>query len=525
MTATIWSELGIEPGSDEAAIRRAYARKLKITQPEDNPEGFQKLREAYEQARRIAGRPKVPLGTKPAILVEAVPEEIPPPEVAKPDTEADLLRANLDEQGRALVASLKSKDPLRRSHAVDLQTEILASPLLDDLVTRSSVELWMAHQIAEHIPKSDMLVDRAAAFFGWNRLNYRQPSLAVTTVLRRQGEIALITALTDPQHEGHRGWRALSNGEMSDARRQMEALRPTTRRWVSALLKKMATTHPGLRQDLNPDAILWWQKRLTPSPIIRAMWPIPVTSALSFLAMIDIRERFGLFTLPIGLGVSLAVAVSTALLQVLVVRRHLSHWLRAHPRTADARWWISALVLLPVLGWGLALNPTMLIWPVIAAAAVLSWQDACLENTPSISNDKHAALKIGIGLITPCVIFTWLSSMLGAPAIYYWFAANLPFVILWVRGSPDLLAKLRRFSDTQLRILTTGSLGFALAFCVAAAETGSSTLHIGTIFLVGPLALIPRSAIALQPTNQRRRLSLVSRVTLLAQLVLIVSWS
>ncbi|MGC7589086.1 hypothetical protein ACPWUF_01155 [Bisgaard Taxon 46] len=49
-----WTLLGIEPTYDEREIRRAYAKKLKVTRPDDDPEAYQCLREAFDDALMMA---------------------------------------------------------------------------------------------------------------------------------------------------------------------------------------------------------------------------------------------------------------------------------------------------------------------------------------------------------------------------------------------------------------------------------------------------------------------------------------
>ena len=47
---SIWTILDLERTRDRPAIRRAYSRRLKQVHPEDDPEGFMRLRDAYERA-------------------------------------------------------------------------------------------------------------------------------------------------------------------------------------------------------------------------------------------------------------------------------------------------------------------------------------------------------------------------------------------------------------------------------------------------------------------------------------------
>ena len=61
----IWQILQIEPTRDKNALKKAYRKILVTVHPEDDPEGFRKLREAYEEALRLAECPEEPIEPAP----------------------------------------------------------------------------------------------------------------------------------------------------------------------------------------------------------------------------------------------------------------------------------------------------------------------------------------------------------------------------------------------------------------------------------------------------------------------------
>lgn len=90
-----WDSLQIEPTADARAIKRAYAKQLKQTRPDENPQGFQQLHQAYKQALAWAeqqssqdapaappeGWHSEPLSPAPQEPVEIRPEPEPEPEL------------------------------------------------------------------------------------------------------------------------------------------------------------------------------------------------------------------------------------------------------------------------------------------------------------------------------------------------------------------------------------------------------------------------------------------------------------
>lgn len=64
----IFHVLGIEPTKDERSIKNAYREQLTHTNPEDDPEGFKRLRAAFERANEYAKSEDTEAGNKKEVI-------------------------------------------------------------------------------------------------------------------------------------------------------------------------------------------------------------------------------------------------------------------------------------------------------------------------------------------------------------------------------------------------------------------------------------------------------------------------
>ncbi len=72
--------LGVEETADDEAVRAAYLRALRTSPPDRDPEGFRRIRAAYEALRDTESRLALRLFGPPPLanldeLLEAFPEE------------------------------------------------------------------------------------------------------------------------------------------------------------------------------------------------------------------------------------------------------------------------------------------------------------------------------------------------------------------------------------------------------------------------------------------------------------------
>ncbi|RRJ63906.1 tetratricopeptide repeat protein [Paenibacillus oralis] len=147
----IWKILGIDPTQDQSQIRKAYARMLKKYHPEDDPEGYQRLREAFDEAIKLAKRGEVFLdvfldGEETEEEEDEASEEEGAEEkgeTAEEEPNAESLEFPAFEEVWNLEDSRREGPPLRQSPE-ELVAEFIEE--MDDLylnfATRCNVSLW-----------------------------------------------------------------------------------------------------------------------------------------------------------------------------------------------------------------------------------------------------------------------------------------------------------------------------------------------------------------------------------------------
>ena len=308
---TCWQTLGIAPTSDEAAIKKAYAARIREHRPDRDPEGFRAVRAAYEEALRLRAyiRPHHEKKMQRRRAAEAAPDaaseamadqnppaaaETPhtppdtayygyiatlPPEITEalrePENVAYLERpapheretaphdyrdrpADARENPAALLARLQGEwqDASDDKLLAILQAQA-SEPALQHIDLRIDYLDALRQHLAsrDHLPRSTIWAGEQYQLHRSHDAEYRRRYLAALVALRQRP--AFIAALA-PHYPDLAAWLKLSRWQRFCARWQdwrVESEHPAHRQWHALLASLQSALFPYHHQQA-------WRRRL-----------------------------------------------------------------------------------------------------------------------------------------------------------------------------------------------------------------------------------------------------------------------
>lgn len=256
----IWAELGLSPTHDRILVRRAYAQRLKLTNPEDDPERFKRLREAYEKAlvwvdgQGAMAEPPAARGAPDPPTALAAPQQSSSHSDARPYA-ADLAAADpfADHWARCntLLQAVEAGGGSDEQLLADLDV-ILKSPVLEHLEVFQQTGHGLAQAICSLSPKADLFVWPVLTHFGWRKVSQGWPQAPEVRALQDLGRRA-----TDRQSmRDNRAYRLLTSPPPRRANRDMRWERAS----VMSLLRAARSEDAWLMEELRPDSVKWWER-------------------------------------------------------------------------------------------------------------------------------------------------------------------------------------------------------------------------------------------------------------------------
>lgn len=415
---TIWEILEIPPTDDTTLLRRAYARRVKQVHPEDDPEGFKELREAYETALAIAASATLPdFGSaEQEPRVEASPRDAPAsgpsPAVDVQQLAAEATAAKAERE--SAIRELRELDAALRDPATpdaDLEARLARLARLREAVPlddAARVDATTVRVLLAAGSRADGVLGAAIMLFRWSDSDH---DYAHREIVARRDALARVAELERARRPA---WLELT--ETRPAWRRLYALgqRPQLRDDVETLLRDLSLLHPVALERTAPEAVQWWREYLS-RPRLRPVWLVAAVLVLPFgLVAGAIFEPWA--AMPIALRAPLGGLVASALVGLVAVglyaaRDYPRYWLagseRFRLRRAAVRASLAIALLLPAAVWWLPAGA-----PAITAAAVLAGL-GCLAAYWAVPVDAAGRAQDSPGNLA------------------YWAVVNLPLAIVW----------------------------------------------------------------------------------------------
>ena len=298
-TAQAWHLLGLAPTEDEAVVKRAYAARLKLIDPDSELDEFLELRSAFELARvacRRVARSRTAKANKsirlpspedettvdkvlpaeatsqasnvsrPASQDISNPTEIHPWVVARgPERKVRAASAGRKETSvfrREIQLCLAdaSKDPSAQINLIEAVRGLLSSTHMEELDLAAEVEDWLGNTLSLSIPRSDPAIPLAISHFGWDRQAGRLTQARwLPRLVARAEVLSRLSELADPSNKWHAAFQRL-NEPAAPQLSFVEVVR--FRSGVAQLLDVLRTHDAAVIGWLNPDTLEYWKSAI-----------------------------------------------------------------------------------------------------------------------------------------------------------------------------------------------------------------------------------------------------------------------
>lgn len=494
-----WDVLGIERTREERDIRRAYARKLKHTNPEDDPAGFQALREAYEHALSYAERgfefadgmffsdgsdndededaleaDDPPF--EPAASQDFSPHPDAPTQPADPVAESIAREVGEAHAALARLAELVAAEPPASDAALALGLEVLvAAPAMQNLDVRARIERQLARLILDSVPRADSLIPAAIRAMGWKPHGRGPLAEAIDEVFDRQAALGYLRELRLKRHPLHDGYVALQAPPPKSVGGFV--FKPTALKSARRVLERLENEFPALEEDF-PHLEAWRAWLATPRLSPMALWAAAVAAPMIGALVVVFLSRLGLWAFPVG-----AVAGGVGVLLLAFAHLYLILWPRRLWRT---RWswrvpgWLGLgwIVTGSFLVWAspMALDGVVLFWGLVGVGAVTVLWVAITGDIDRRESDQPWQLRLAM---LHGYYLVWLVAMvIKAPAVMIPMAPILVIAgLVAVLGSGSLAEFWLHRLDAVGRLVGAGMLlavvALGLFFLWGSAESPS----------------------------------------------------
>ena len=424
MSRGIWDELGIAPTNDRAALRRAYAQRLRVTHPEDDPEGFQRLRAAYEHALFIARyeqadeEPAPPPAPAPSdIDNEPGSTELSAPEVG--DESAHDNNPILPPDIALALARLDQCLHAEPPNGADLEaaaTALCETALQHPIVAQHDAEAHVAELAIRTRPRSDAVLPILHSRFHWKAddrgSNY---PYSIAAACARVEDLREKQQLELGYHWRHAPWRELRRAPKPWRWRILMSVTSLENN-VRELLRHLRHSHESLVGDLHPDSVEWWDAYFArPRPLLVLTLPLFILTFILACLLIAPRYEKGALAIPGWASLAGALVSAGGIAGHLYLLQWPAQLWRARPQSQARGFALACLLasfLLTVVGFRVPL-PAWATWSLGIAGLACIWWSYVVLPAFYADNGRNAFVRIGFGLLRNVPMLIWLLFVAG----------------------------------------------------------------------------------------------------------------